>query len=162
MGRPGRTGAAEDKNVMLVPGPGEVPTSLVRRLQERYGPRSEKSEEKKLSRKDLGLDEATFRRLDTNGDGVLDATELAGFVKRPPDLELVMRLGKKKASEAGVEIVRGSASPLTGKVTRTGGVALLDLGVTRIELRGGGNEEQGPDLIGGILRQQLLAQFKQA
>src|SRR5262249_19019872 len=38
----------------------------------------------------------------------------------------------------------------------------LDLGVTRIELRGSGSEVERGDLIGGILRQQLLAQFKQA
>jgi len=49
-----------------------------------------------LTRKQLGLDEATFKKLDTNGDGVLDSKELGGFVKRTPDIELVLRLGKKK------------------------------------------------------------------
>ena len=38
--------------------------------------------------------------LDTNSDGVLDDKELAGFVKRTPDLELVVHLGKKDAEAA--------------------------------------------------------------
>ncbi len=77
-----------------------MPADLVKALQERYGPKSNKPEEKKLTRADLGLDEATFRQLDTNGDGVLDSKELAGFVKLPPDVELIVRLGERKEGQA--------------------------------------------------------------
>src|SRR5262249_24347733 len=121
-GRPGKTGSATG-NRFLVPvtTPGEAPAELVRYLQERYGPKAGK-EEKKLSRKDLGLDEATFGKLDTNGDGVLDAQELAGFVKRPPDLELVMHLG---GGNARVEGAAAGPSPLAGKVRARDGFALL-------------------------------------
>jgi Ca2+-binding EF-hand superfamily protein len=160
MGGPNRGGTA-DKNSRLIPltKPGEAPEILVAALQERYGARAKKRPEKKLDIKDLGLDAATFRRLDTDGDGLLDAKELAGFVRRAPDLELVVRLGGTEASvEAGAA---RKDDPLAGKVTRRDGMVLLDLGATRAELRGD-DEEDRTDAFGGIIRQQLLAQFRQA
>src|SRR5205085_8600365 len=84
-----------------------------------------------------------------------------GFVKRTPDLELVLRLGKKAAAEPGLEVVTGSGrSPLAGQVRLKEDLALLDLVRTRAELRG--NDQERPDRLGGIVRQQYLAQFKQA
>jgi Ca2+-binding EF-hand superfamily protein len=141
------------KNLVLVTTRGEAPADLVRRFQAFYGDKAANDEEKKLSRKDLGLDEATFARLDTNGDGVLDAAELAGFVKRPPDLELTMRLGSKVSGDGRVEVV-------TGKAQIKSGLARLDLGRTRLDLRT--STEYQSDRLAGILRDQILAQFKQA
>jgi Ca2+-binding EF-hand superfamily protein len=131
---------------------GEVPADFMKRMAERYG---------KLSRKELGLDEATFQKLDTNGDGVLDADELLGFVKRTPDLEVVLRLGTKESSQPYVEIVTGEGrSPLAGQVKVQDQVAFLDLGLTRADLRT--NEQEQPDPLAGFLRQQYLSQFRQA
>jgi Ca2+-binding EF-hand superfamily protein len=161
MGMSGAQGSSSgNKSLVPLTTPGEVPADLVRYLQERYGPRADKSEVKKLSRTDLGLDEATFRQLDTNGDGALDAQELAGFVKRAPDLEVMIRLGKKESAESSVEVLAGrGGSPLAGKVQRTAGLAMLDLGATRVDLRS--SEENRPDRLGGLIREQFLAQFRQ-
>ena len=41
-----------------------------------------------------------IRQLDVDGDGLLDAEELARFAQRPPDLELKVDLGKKAAVAA--------------------------------------------------------------
>ncbi len=163
MGGPAKPAPANgSKTLVPITTPGETPADLVRFIQERYGSKSDKPEEKKLTRKDLGLDEATFGALDANADDVLDGEELAGFVKRAPDLVLTIRLGKKDAGEAGVEVVAAGERPppLAGKVRMKDGLAMLDLGVTRVDLRS--SEENQPDRFSGILRQQYLAQLKQA
>ncbi len=158
MGRPdNREQPTSSPKLVPVRAPGEVPADLARRMLDRYA----RGDAKKLGRKELGLDEATFRRLDVNGDGLLDSEELGAFVKLTPDLELVMRLGKRGSSEAPLEVVSGKGrSPLAGKVALRDGLALLDLGATRVELRG--NDQDRPDRIAGFLRQQTLGQFRQA
>src|SRR5205085_5888994 len=85
--------------------PGEPARTLARKLLERYGPKGQKPTGK-LSRKDLGLDEESFRQLDVDEDGLLDAEELARFARRPADLELSVALGTVQ----GVKI-----SPVKGK-----------------------------------------------
>jgi Ca2+-binding EF-hand superfamily protein len=166
-GGDGKT-AKGNKSLVPVPTPGEAPADLARRLHKRYGPKVEsddeakKDEPVKLSRKDLGLDEATFAKLDSNRDGVLDSTELAGFVKRAPDVELSLNLGYGKNTKSPVELVapKGEPSPLAGKVRMRHGLVHLDLGRTRVDLRGSSSYQ--PDRISGLIRQQLMAQFKQA
>jgi Ca2+-binding EF-hand superfamily protein len=160
MGGRGRTNAATSSPTLVpVLTPGEVPADLIKRMHERYGKGGDA--DKKLTRKDVGLDEGTFRALDTNGDGLLDAAELAGFVKRAPDLELVVRMGKKEPAEARVEVVTGDGrSPLADKAQTHDSQVLLNLGRTLAELRG--NDEDRPDRLGGIVRQQYLVQFRAA
>jgi Ca2+-binding EF-hand superfamily protein len=155
--------SAENSNVVLV-GPGADAAALVRRLQERYGPKADRPQDKTLSRQDLGLDQATFDRLDTDHNGRLDRQELAAFTQRPPDLELILRLGTKGLREARLEVVKsdGQSPALAGKVKSQGnGVVSVDLGLTQIELRGGG-EREAPDLVSGFARQFYQGQFKQA
>ncbi len=156
MGRPGRTDPmASSPTLVPIVTPGEVPADLVRRMKERYAKGGEK-----LTAKQLGLDEATFRPLDTDNDGVLDDQELAGFIKRAPDLEVVIHLGKKDAGTR-IDLVTGEGrSPLAGKVAMKDGQALLDLGRTRAELRV--NAAERIDRLGAFLRQQVIGQFKQA
>jgi Ca2+-binding EF-hand superfamily protein len=160
MARPGR-GSSGNKLLVAVDPPGQAPADLVRLFKERYAPKKGWFAAKKLGRKELGLDEATFRRLDANGDGVLDDKELAGFVKRPADLELLVRL---ESGEARVEVVKakGGTCPLAGKVKAAGALALLDLGKTRAELLGDEEEGYGAGPLDGIVRQQYLAQFRGA
>jgi Ca2+-binding EF-hand superfamily protein len=160
MGPKGPGAAAENNQFVLIESPGMVPSKLMRFLQERYCPPGDQPGNKKLSRKNLGLDEATFAALDTNGNGVLDEAELAGFVKRPPDVELVIQLGAGLTPEARMALAPGKAAPLAPQLKIISSVALLDLGVTRVELRGSDAERQ--DRLGGLLRQQYVAQFKQA
>ncbi len=160
MGMGGSTAAKGPKTLLLLPAQGEPPPELVRRMQEIYGAASDSStEERTLSRKEMGLDEATFTALDANGDGVLDRTELAGFVKRAPDVELLMRLGRTDSGARRVELV-AAKTPLASRTHMVGGLARLDLGRTRADLRS--NNDYRNDGLVGILRQQFLAQFKQA
>jgi Ca2+-binding EF-hand superfamily protein len=150
----GRAGSAAASHPTLVPilKPGEAPADLARRMHDRYGA--------SLLPKNLGLDEAAFRPLDANGNGVLDDPELPAFIQRAPDLELAIRLGKKEPAQPLVELLTGQGrSPLASKVTLKDRLALLDLGLTRAEVRA---EEERPDRIGDYLRQQAQGQFKQA
>ena len=70
--------------------PGQPVEGLAKQLMTRYN----KAKNGKLSRAEIGLPRADFDALDTNKDGYLDEKELAAFFKRPPDLELMARLGK--------------------------------------------------------------------
>lgn len=120
--------------VFSLAAPGEVPAGLVNGMLARYLPKLSKA----LTRTHLGLDEKTFAALDSNRDGVLDAQELVGFVKRAPDLEYLVHLSSDSAAPLGVELPRpkGRPVPLADKIKAFDGLALLDLGATRVELRG--------------------------
>jgi Ca2+-binding EF-hand superfamily protein len=87
-----------------------------------------------LTRKQIGLDEATFKELDVDEDGKLDAEELAQFAHRPADVELVVRLGKT----TDLQIVTHSDKPLpmTTQVRKTkNGTVVVNLGTVRLEFR---------------------------
>jgi Ca2+-binding EF-hand superfamily protein len=160
MAGPGAQGPpTRNKHLIPITSRGQLPDGLVRTMQERYGPAADKPEEKKLTRKDLGLDEATFASLDANGDGVLDAEELAGFVKRAPDLELAVQLRNKRAAEQ--PITQQEKAPLAGKLQMKDGQGLLDLGKTRVELLASGGAGDPLARFGGLARDQYLAQFRQ-
>ena len=159
MGPP--TAKRESSSPQLVPvlKPGEVPADLAKRLTERYA-KGAKEEKKQLRWKDLGLDDATVKQLDTNGDGIVDDGELGGFVKRTPDLELVLRVGKKKDAQKRLEMVTGDGrSPLAGKLALTDAAGLLDLGRDRAELLP--NDPPAPERI-ALMRQEYAARFRQA
>jgi Ca2+-binding EF-hand superfamily protein len=96
--------AADSPFVALTPG--ESPRALAKRLLARYAPPG--SKDGRLSRKQLGLDEATFKLLDADEDGQLDAEELGRFARRPPDVELTVNLGK----DGGVVITEVKGRPL--------------------------------------------------
>lgn len=158
----GGSPAKGNKHLLLVTERGVAPPNLVQRLQEKYGAVPEDSGDRKAHAKRLGLDAATFARLDVNGDGVLDAAELAAFVKRPPDVTLTMRVGRVQGGTARVELSATKEPALrANKVHFTSGLAQLDLGRTRVDLVAQPST-YGADRIAGILRQQLLAQFRQA
>jgi Ca2+-binding EF-hand superfamily protein len=164
MAGPSKKDAAAN-NSLLIPAPTTQAETdqLVLRLLERYGPKSAKPLEKKLSRKDIGLDEAAFKQLDTDSDGKLDGKELAaGFVKRDPDLELVLRLGKKAAAETTIEVLseKGRPAPLAEQFAIKDGSLLLDLRLTLLELRV--DDVDSTVQLASIARQAVLAQFKQA
>jgi Ca2+-binding EF-hand superfamily protein len=142
---------------------GESTAELVKRLQVQYGPKKAEQGSPKLTRKDIGLDQATFDLLDTNKDGVLDAKELARFAQRPADLELNIRLGKTAAGGAPVEVVSAAGraaapAPLLKKL-KEGGLG-LDLGNTRIDLRT--NPPGGRPATAALYRDYFKMQFKAA
>ena len=151
--------SANNKHVVPITTGGEVPPRLVQMIQERYGLKKYKDDEKKLTRAELGLDEATFAKLDRNSDGVLDADELAGFVNRPADLELSVRLGKKEAAKS-IEASSNKGHALADKFQLKHGLGYIDLGKARVDIL----TSEGSDALdrfGGLAREQYLVQFRQ-
>lgn len=155
MNRPGSAGAAGSLKLLVpLPEPGVAPSNLASALLEKYGGR----EAKKLTSKQLGLDESTFAALDADGDGTLDAVELERFVKRSADVDLFLQPG-----EGGASLVRAEkeAMSLADRIKTRDGVATLDLGATRLDLRGGGRDDAS-NPFGEIIRQQIRVQLEQA
>jgi Ca2+-binding EF-hand superfamily protein len=145
--------------------PGESTTGLARQLLTRYAAKGHLVPQgiKKLTRKDLGLDEATFNRLDVDGDGELDSEELARFAQRPADLELTVRLGRKDDKEPRLEVVQrdDKAAPQVGSVRKLpDGELVLELGTVRLQFS---NESRGVrGRPADFLREQYKAQFRAA
>src|SRR5262249_21356091 len=110
---------------------------LVRRLLVRYGPKTDKPADQKLAQKDLGIDTGTFAHLDTDKDGKLDKEELARFARRPPDLELTVRLSAR-GQDAQVELnTKDGQSPLAANVKAKDGAITVDLGSVTVQMRRG-------------------------
>jgi Ca2+-binding EF-hand superfamily protein len=141
--------------------PGRTSKDLARRLQDRYAKGSQK-----LTRENLGLDEATFAQLDADQDGSLDSEELARFAQRAPDIELRVRLGKKAGKEKPFELIHSSERPAPlAKAVRTGSgnTLMLEWGNTQIEFgQGGGRDGTVFVVAGGNRRERYLAEFRAA
>jgi Ca2+-binding EF-hand superfamily protein len=126
---------------------------LVRQVLARY----DRDKDRKLSRAELKLEKALFDSLDADGDGKLDAAELAGFFRREADVELVGRVGSLPGvggllgrlgiplggagvapERAGVYNPRKRAMPLAGRVKRVDPDTLgLSLGDARLLVQAG-------------------------
>jgi Ca2+-binding EF-hand superfamily protein len=137
--------------------PGESGAALAKRLLQRYG-----DGKKNLTNKELRVDKETFAALDKDGDGELDAEELAGFARRPADLELTVRAGKRGDEPALTMKDRDpKAVPLAAKIIKGDrGVVALDLGVTRIDLVSTPDESMDRVRFAINVRDQYLNQFK--
>jgi Ca2+-binding EF-hand superfamily protein len=146
-------------------GPVHVVTSrradsgLARQLLQRYGGGGRgKPPAKKLTAKMLGLDKETFGRLDVDGDGELDAEELARFALRAPDLEFGVNLTKRGPTSVKL-LKRAKGTPHAGSVQNTKDGPVLNVGNTRLELTaarppGGGFRAD--------VRQRYIRAFKEA
>jgi Ca2+-binding EF-hand superfamily protein len=157
MTEPGNSGPF----VMVTPGQGGK--QLARELLNHYAPKGKRSAVRKLTRQDLGMDEATFARLDMDEDGQLDSEELAHFAQRDPDLEVRVHLDKKGGKKGGVELVQVEDRPTPlAKAVRSspGGTLLLELGSAQIEL--GRSDTSSDPQFAVRLRQQYLNQFRAA
>ncbi len=135
---------------------GEANKELAQRLLNRYGLKGQKSQVKRVDREDLGLDEATFQRLDKDENGKLDRDELARFAQREPDLELRVRLGKRTGKEPAIEMVQAKDhSSRLAKAIRAGkdGTVTLELGSTQLEF-GDGTVSSGPEIVIQVQRQR--------
>jgi Ca2+-binding EF-hand superfamily protein len=90
---------------------------LVQRLLDRYG---KARPSQRVSVAELGLDPARFALLDGDRNGQLDAAELGRLFALPPDLEVVIRLGKTRKGSPTWEVVHaGTKSPLARHFQRT-------------------------------------------
>src|SRR5262249_34979926 len=96
---------------------------VVRAVMTRYN----KGKNGKLSRQEIGLPKAEFDALDVNKDGYLDAKELAVFIRRIPDLELIARPGPVLQKQGVVEdAVREISSALGYKMSLARHIDLIN------------------------------------
>jgi Ca2+-binding EF-hand superfamily protein len=114
--------------------PGEENRLLVHQFLSRYGSNEVRLRDKKLNADEIGLDKKTFDELDRNRDGRLDADELSHFVDRTPDVELIIRLGKKDQEEAVLEIARTNPALSPHVHTTERGTVVLQIDNARLEL----------------------------
>lgn len=126
------------------------------------GKETKKEAQCKLTRKQLGLDETTFARLDADKNGVLDNKELAGFVQREPDLCLVLSFGDKAGKPLDMALVAGRRAALAGKLHIEDAVSMLELGTTRLELRRDEDKEISNNRYLEFVKPQFSALFKTA
>jgi Ca2+-binding EF-hand superfamily protein len=103
MQRPGRDNNAPTLSLI---NPEDPPAGQAAPLLSRY----DKDKDGKLSPAEIGFDEATFKALDANKDGFLDATELAGWFKQPADLELLYPLSGMRPTSPAYPMPRGFVS----------------------------------------------------
>jgi Ca2+-binding EF-hand superfamily protein len=147
-GRPvQRPGRDDPPPLVSLVNPDDPPAKQAAPLLSRY----DKDKDGKLSRAEIGFDEATFAALDANKDGQLDATELANWFKQPPDLELAVPLSGLRPprtaralaqfygardQEPPVEVVaRGGRAPALAASLRAGddGALWLTADASRVE-----------------------------
>lgn len=133
------------------------PRRVAQALLGRYGQNGKK---KTLTRGDLGLDVATFTALDRDGNGELDAEELAQFTARAPDLSFVVRVGDRGPREAAVELIPRQGGPMSVKARPAGSSLVLVLGDNRLALRVG--EAPARSQLGFLIREQYKQVFRQA
>jgi Ca2+-binding EF-hand superfamily protein len=138
---------------------GESKLALGKKLLQRYGKGNKKvAHPTGLTAADLGIDKATFDRLDVDGNGRLDENELSHFADRLPDLELKLELGSKGT----VELVK-HGRPLEARITvGPDGVLMLEMGATRVDLKGLAAEKIDTVAQARQTREQYLAEFKRA
>jgi Ca2+-binding EF-hand superfamily protein len=169
MGLPRKPGG--DNSHFFLVTPDDSPNRLTQRLAlaERVIKRYDKDGNKKLDRREIGLDPEVFKALDTNKDGELDAVELMRLLRRPPDVEAVVRLGKIAPKESPTDPVAPGGKPraLASAVRPgTAGTLLITLGDAQIDLRRNdaltGPTDDQIKMQSDLLRQQYIARLKEA
>ncbi|HEY2159519.1 MAG TPA: hypothetical protein VGH33_28090 [Isosphaeraceae bacterium] len=113
----------------------------------------------RLDRGEISLDRASFDRVDLDGDGGLDPREIERSLASVPDVELIVRLGRRDSWRTAVEVVvppgPRPAGVAIGRLGDDG--ALIDLGSSVIELRAG--EDAGGQFL-AAQRAAFLNQFR--
>jgi Ca2+-binding EF-hand superfamily protein len=124
-------------------------TELGTRILNHY----DRDKNQKLSRQEIGLDAATFERLDLNRDDALDATEVLGLLRLEPTVEVTVRIGKLDLDQKAVQSV-GATGP-NMKASAEGMV--VTLGNTQIDI----GRNDNPNNVANV-RQFYLQRFRAA
>jgi Ca2+-binding EF-hand superfamily protein len=105
-------------------------------LQRRYGGTEPGSQSARMNREVLGLDEASFVRHDASGDGMLDAIELASFLRTPdPHLVIDVQLPRTKAGKPRLTISEDQIGAAAKSVPAGPGKLSLSMKGIDIELK---------------------------
>ena len=146
-----------DNNPVFLASAVGSPRDLARRLLTRYAANGKRT----LTRTDIQLSAQEFARLDRDGNGELDAEELARFLPHTPDLSAVVRLGERGANEPVLEQTQGQRKLAQGLKLRTAlDTLVLSFGKERLAVRIGASKSRNE--LGSYLRQIATAQFQQA
>jgi Ca2+-binding EF-hand superfamily protein len=152
----GASGGDGRKAAGLVQVDPKVPSDkLAKALLQRYG-----RDSNRLRRSAIGLDEATFNRLDRNNDGWLDAAELAQFARHAPGLEFLCQIDEKGSQKNDIRLIKGEErlAAMAARVrTAADGAAVLEMGSELLHLRSGGAEK--PEILMLIFRELINSQF---
>lgn len=108
----GNANPLPDNSALMQVTPGEGTGRLIKQLLAHY----DKDKNQKLSRAEIGLDAATFDRLDVNKDGQLDVTELAKWLDRPADIELIGRFNNTSGKPAVTSVIAQFSQQLLKEV----------------------------------------------
>jgi Ca2+-binding EF-hand superfamily protein len=145
-----------DNNPVFLASSAGSSRDLARRLLARYG-----KGKKTLTRADISLGAAEFAQLDRDGNGELDAEELARFLPRTPELSVVVRLGERVVNEPAIEPAAGQARPPAGVTVRAAqDTMVLSFGKERLAVRVAPSKARAQ--LGVFIRQAAIAQFQAA
>jgi Ca2+-binding EF-hand superfamily protein len=107
-----------------------------------------------LTREEITLEKAVFDRLDSNRDGRLNAAELSGWIRLPPDLDLIAPL--ERGARTDILILpeaNGKPNRLTAQMSPSrDGAVRIPLSRNQLEVV--------RDALEGKLNKQLLKQFE--
>jgi Ca2+-binding EF-hand superfamily protein len=93
----------------------------------------DRDQDARVNRAEIGLDAATFQRLDASGDGLLDANELTAWLKQAADIELAIQLGDRPAHKAVTDLTSGRDESMPARSLSPSGL-VLTFRDTRIDL----------------------------
>ena len=136
-GRPARDTAAPPAVELTA---GESPLRMVRLLLKKYDVGSTRGPGKldsRLTPEEFAIPARTFARFDTNGDGLLAAEELRGYVAQAPrDAIVDVALSADATGKASARVRDGEEGPAEGFAIRqlAEGVVEIDLGPIRIDI----------------------------
>jgi Ca2+-binding EF-hand superfamily protein len=129
--------------------PDDPGKTLVERLLRAY----DRDGNHRLSRTEIGLDRATFDRLDADHDGQLSESELAGWRRLPPDLEVLVSL-RSAAPVFTVLPAPADKGPAATRVTPDGtmfvSLPAMRLEVISFETPGADPKQRQAARLGGL------------
>ena len=135
--QPAANAPVDPKASLQVYRAGALPDSVVEQMLVRY----DADKNLRLDKVESGLDEATFVKLDKNGDGELSVTELLAWKDLPADLSVEIMFNAQPA-DCAVKVLQGpdgKPGALADAVRIDGGKAIVRVGTQQIDLGAAGS-----------------------